>query len=144
MSDFGHNVKALRMARGLSLRSLAKRTGVSVSAISRVESAATEATTLANARKLAAFFGVTLSDLLAKPVGCMDCGMSYLDFPMDVVLPDDQWALVSGRDDGGGLMCAACIVKRGAATWVLILSLTTQHRSRQTFTLSPRWPGSPS
>ncbi len=114
MSDFGHNVKALRMARGLSLRGLAKRTGVSVSTLSRVEGGTTEATTLANARKLAEFFGVTLSDLLAKPVGCIDCGMSYLDFPMDVVLPHDQWALISGRDDGGGILCANCIVKRAA------------------------------
>lgn len=114
MSDFGTNVKALRRARGISLRNLAQKTGVSVSILSRIESGATDAVKLSSARKLAEFFGVRLDDLLAQPVGCMDCGMSYLDFPMDVVLPNDQWALISGRDDGGGILCAACIVKRAA------------------------------
>lgn len=44
----------------------------------------------------------------------MKCGLPYTAFPLDVVLPDDQWRLVSGREDGGGVMCADCIVMEGA------------------------------
>lgn len=47
--------------------------------------------------------------------GCDDCGIDYSEFFMDVVLPNDQWELVSGNSEGGGLLCAACIVKRAAA-----------------------------
>jgi hypothetical protein len=45
---------------------------------------------------------------------CDDCKMLYIDFPMDVVLPDSQWEIISGHSDGGGLLCAACIIKRAA------------------------------
>lgn len=45
---------------------------------------------------------------------CEDCGKPYSDFPLDVVLTDDQWSLITERSDGGGLLCAACIVERGS------------------------------
>lgn len=42
---------------------------------------------------------------------CLDCGKPYVDFPLDMTLPDDQWLLVhpAGFD---GLLCAGCIVAR--------------------------------
>lgn len=49
-----------------------------------------------------------------KTLACMDCKKSYQDFPLDVVLPDSQWELISGRKDGGGILCAACIVERAS------------------------------
>lgn len=47
-------------------------------------------------------------------VKCLDCGLPYADFPIDVVLPDEQWRAITGRTDGGGILCAGCIVARGA------------------------------
>jgi hypothetical protein len=44
----------------------------------------------------------------------MDCGMPYAHFPMDVVVPDDQWTQITGRTDGGGVLCVACIVRRAS------------------------------
>ena len=49
-----------------------------------------------------------------ETVRCADCGKPYRDFPLDVVLPDHQWALLSGRNDGGGIICASCIIERAA------------------------------
>jgi hypothetical protein len=45
---------------------------------------------------------------------CMDCGMPSAHFPMDVVVPDDQWAQITGRTDGTGLLCVACILRRAS------------------------------
>lgn len=56
----------------------------------------------------------------ARPMGavyCQDCGRAY-PFGLDVVLPDDQWALIMGqpdsKDDPGRLLCANCIVLRAS------------------------------
>ena len=51
---------------------------------------------------------------------CMDCGMPYDDFPMDTVLPHDQWLAINpnsddSKDDAGGLLCANCMVRRAKA-----------------------------
>ena len=46
-------------------------------------------------------------------VYCEDCGKSYSSFPLDVVIPDEQWRAI-GFQDEGGILCAACIVNRGA------------------------------
>lgn len=43
---------------------------------------------------------------------CLDCGMPYGDFGLDVVLPDDQWLMIHPEKDG--LLCASCIVKRAS------------------------------
>lgn len=45
---------------------------------------------------------------------CMDCGLAREQFPLDIVVPDDQWRQLTGRNDGGGLLCAACLVARAA------------------------------
>ena len=50
-----------------------------------------------------------MKELEAK---CLDCGLDYSDFPMDVILPRAQWLEIHPAD--GGLLCAACIVKRAA------------------------------
>jgi len=44
---------------------------------------------------------------------CLDCGLPYEQFPLDVLLPRAQWLLIHPTDHG--LLCAACIVKRAAA-----------------------------
>lgn len=49
----------------------------------------------------------------AREVGCLDCGLPYASFPLDVNLPRGQWLLI--HPDEHGVLCAACIVKRGAA-----------------------------
>ncbi len=43
---------------------------------------------------------------------CLDCGLDYANFLIDVVLPRDQWLLI--HPDEHGLLCAGCIVKRAA------------------------------
>ena len=47
-----------------------------------------------------------------KPLTCMDCTKLYIEFPLDMVLPDEQWALI--HNSPGGVLCANCIVKRAA------------------------------
>lgn len=47
-------------------------------------------------------------------VACLGCGRSYTSFPLDVLVSDDVWQKISGRTDGGGVMCAGCIVERAA------------------------------
>ena len=41
---------------------------------------------------------------------CLDCGKPYSDFPLDTVLPDEQWRMI--HDSEGGLLCANCMVAR--------------------------------
>lgn len=43
---------------------------------------------------------------------CLDCGLPYEDFPMDMLLPRSQWLTIHPAD--GGLLCAQCIVVRAA------------------------------
>jgi hypothetical protein len=43
---------------------------------------------------------------------CMDCGLPYSEFPLDVILPRPQWLEI--HPDEHGLLCAHCIVKRAA------------------------------
>lgn len=47
-----------------------------------------------------------------KILRCMDCGLSYCDFPLDTTLPDEQWLML--HDSPGGVLCACCIVRRAA------------------------------
>ena len=50
-----------------------------------------------------------------KPtVQCEDCGRPYSQLPLDVILSDEQWARLTGRTDGGGILCADCILVRAA------------------------------
>lgn len=46
----------------------------------------------------------------ATVVRCLDCGLHYADFPLDMTLPDEQWLAI--HPDDGGVLCAGCIVKR--------------------------------
>lgn len=48
----------------------------------------------------------------APPLGCMDCGLLYSKFPLDVHLPRSQWLLI--HENEGGVLCAQCIVTRAA------------------------------
>lgn len=42
---------------------------------------------------------------------CGRCGLPYEDFPADMIVPDDQWKLISPSGDLGGLLCPNCICK---------------------------------
>lgn len=48
--------------------------------------------------------------LQMKDACCLDCGLPYSDFPLDLLLPRSQWLEIHPED--GGLLCAACIVRR--------------------------------
>lgn len=48
-------------------------------------------------------------------VCCEACRRPYGDPGwIDVTMPDDQWAMISGRSDGGGILCGACMIERAA------------------------------
>lgn len=51
---------------------------------------------------------------LGRDLLCADCGKPYSHFQLDTVLPNEQWKLISPTGDEGGILCAACIVARGA------------------------------
>ena len=40
---------------------------------------------------------------------CTDCGLSYSELGVDLVLPDQQWKRIAPED---GVLCANCICKR--------------------------------
>jgi hypothetical protein len=42
---------------------------------------------------------------------CASCGMPYCDFPCDMIIPDEEWRLISPTGDGGGLLCPNCICR---------------------------------
>lgn len=44
------------------------------------------------------------------PANCLDCGMPYSHFGMDMVLPHSQWIFI--HPDKYGLLCAQCIINR--------------------------------
>lgn len=49
----------------------------------------------------------------AIPVAaCLDCGLPYSEFPLDVSLPRSQWLEIHPAEHG--LLCAACIVRRAS------------------------------
>lgn len=50
----------------------------------------------------------------AAPLTCDDCDLLYEEFPLDVVLSDDDWRLIH-PERSGGVLCARCIVKRAAS-----------------------------
>lgn len=43
---------------------------------------------------------------------CLDCGLDYAAFGLDLLLPRAQWLLIHPSD--GGLLCARCLVVRAA------------------------------
>lgn len=47
-------------------------------------------------------------------VGCEDCGLPYRDFPLDLTIPDADWEVIHPGSNGGGLLCAQCIVTRAS------------------------------
>lgn len=46
----------------------------------------------------------------AQEPGCLDCGLPYSQFPLDVILPRSQWLEIYPAENG--LLCAACIMRR--------------------------------
>src|SRR5690242_11416261 len=61
--------------------------------------------------------GDAMTDALDPPGGppaanCLDCGLPYERFPLDVILPRAQWLEIHPAEHG--LLCAACIVERAA------------------------------
>lgn len=42
---------------------------------------------------------------------CLDCGLPYNQFGLDMVLPDQQWQVICPEDS---ILCANCISKRAS------------------------------
>ncbi len=42
-------------------------------------------------------------------LACNDCGLAYSKMGLDLVLPDQQWAVICPE---GGVLCPNCISKR--------------------------------
>lgn len=52
---------------------------------------------------------------------CEDCGLPYTSPQwVDAVVSDDVWERLSGRADGGGLLCLACMDRRAGALGIII------------------------
>ena len=51
--------------------------------------------------------------LAESPLKCRDCGTLYRDFALDVIVPDEQWRAIGMPENGSGILCAGCIVRRG-------------------------------
>ena len=49
-----------------------------------------------------------------KEVACYDCGAPYESLGLDVVLPLEQWFLISPTGNDGGILCGSCIAKRAS------------------------------
>jgi hypothetical protein len=50
--------------------------------------------------------------MAARYAACDDCGRTD---PLDAVITQAQWEAITGRTDGGGMLCLWCIDKRAAA-----------------------------
>lgn len=50
---------------------------------------------------------------VADDVRCSDCGLPYVEFPLDVSLPDEQWTAIH-PEGSGGVLCAQCIAHRAS------------------------------
>ncbi len=71
------------------------------------------------------------------------CGMRYADFPLDVILPTPLWNQIAvgppfdetqqdiEREGRGGVLCAACIVKRLAALPGVTAALVTTEQAAE-------------
>jgi hypothetical protein len=72
--------------------------------------------------------------------GCLDCGLPYSQFPLDVVLPRAQWLAI--HPDEHGVLCAGCIVKRaatvaGATVVHAVIEITPQRHCDTCIHLTP-------
>lgn len=45
---------------------------------------------------------------------CEDCGLPYAEFGLDTTVPNSQWHDIHPENDGGGVLCASCMVKRAS------------------------------
>ncbi len=53
-----------------------------------------------------------LTDVPREIPKCADCGALYQTLPMDVVLPNAQWAEITSYTEE--ILCVACILIRGS------------------------------
>lgn len=51
-----------------------------------------------------------MGEEVTLPASCLDCGLDYGEFGMDLLLPRSQWLDIHPAD--GGLLCPTCIVRR--------------------------------
>lgn len=73
---------------------------------------------------------------------CLDCGLPYAAFPLDVNLPRSQWLLI--HPDEHGVLCARCIVARAAAVpGATVCHLVIEVSPRSTGTIDPDPAGAP-
>lgn len=54
----------------------------------------------------------TPTERTSEPIlRCEDCALPYCRFPLDCVVPDEQWAAIHPFG-GGGVLCALCMAAR--------------------------------
>lgn len=108
----GELIRFHRTSSGLSLSTLADRSGVSRSYLYQIERGECSPT-VDKLVKLALGLDVPAANLLPSktpPLACLDCGLLYRNFALDATLPDDQWRMI--HDSDGGILCANCIIER--------------------------------
>lgn len=49
-----------------------------------------------------------------EPLTCEDCDLLYEDFGIDTTIPNLQWEAIRPNSEGGGILCASCMVKRAS------------------------------
>lgn len=47
-----------------------------------------------------------------EALACQGCGLPYEEMPLDITLPHYQWDMITTKEEGYGMLCANCIVKR--------------------------------
>lgn len=67
-------------------------------------------------------------------VACIDCGLPYADFGLDLVLPDQQWIII--HPGINGVLCSNCICSRaskhsGTVVLAWIDNLTKEQQRRE-------------
>jgi len=59
-----------------------------------------------------------------KKLRCPDCGLPYRDFGLDTALSDEQWLMIHPENDGNGVLCANCIIRRASKLpWVTVVKM---------------------
>lgn len=61
---------------------------------------------------------------------CIDCGLDYSEFGVDLVLPDQQWKILFPEESG--LLFANCICKRASKLGTSIVCWITNFEYRKT------------
>ena len=115
--EIGQKIRHIRKHKMLTLSTVSLMSGISVSHLSEIERGLVGAS-LETGYKIARALGVNVSEILPDIPGsingleCEDCGRPYASQGwVDLVIPDQQWAIIHPEGEGG-ILCAYCICRR--------------------------------